>query len=49
MVALNAGAALFISNKVKSLAEGIEIAKRELHSGRPLLLLNKYAKFTHQV
>ena len=49
MVALNAGAALYISNKVESLAEGIEKAKRELHSGRPLLLLNKYAKFTHQV
>ena len=49
MVALNAGAALYISNKVESLAEGIEKAKRELHSGRPLLLLNKYAKFTHQL
>ena len=49
MVALNAGAALYVSNKVESLAEGIEKAKRELHSGRPLLLLNKYAKFTHQV
>ena len=49
MVALNAGAALYISNKVESLSEGIKKAKRELHSGRPLLLLNKYAKFTHQV
>ena len=48
MVALNAGAALYVSNKVESLAEGIEKAKRELHSGRPLLLLNKYAKFTNQ-
>ena len=48
MVALNSGAALYISNKVESLAEGIEKAKRELHSGRPLLLLNKYAKFTNQ-
>ena len=47
MVALNAGAALYISNKVESLSEGIEKAKRELHSGRPLLLLNKYAKFTN--
>ena len=49
MVALNAGAALYISDKVESLSEGIERAKRELHSGRPLLLLNKYAKFTHQI
>ena len=49
MVALNAGAALYISNKVESLSEGIEKAKRELHSGRPLLLLNKYAKFTNQL
>ena len=49
MVALNAGAALYVSNQVESLAEGIEKAKRELHSGRPLLLLNKYAKFTHQI
>tara|TARA_X000000950_G_scaffold264332_1_gene337512 strand:- start:22117 stop:23121 length:1005 start_codon:yes stop_codon:yes gene_type:complete len=48
MVALNAGAALYISNKVESLEEGVEKAKRELHSGRPLLLLNKYAKFTNQ-
>jgi anthranilate phosphoribosyltransferase len=48
MVALNAGAALYISNKAESLSEGIERAKRELHSGRPLLLLNKYAKFTNQ-
>ena len=49
MVALNAGAALYISDKVESLSEGIERAKRELHSGRPLLLLNKYAKFTNQI
>ena len=49
MVALNAGAALYISDKVESLSEGIERAKRELHSGRPLLLLNKYAKFTNQL
>tara|TARA_B100000886_G_scaffold321574_1_gene263886 strand:- start:500 stop:1504 length:1005 start_codon:yes stop_codon:yes gene_type:complete len=49
MVALNAGAALYISNKVESLSEGIEKAKIELHSGRPLLLLNKYAKFTNQL
>tara|TARA_B100000941_G_scaffold71201_1_gene48325 strand:+ start:4106 stop:5110 length:1005 start_codon:yes stop_codon:yes gene_type:complete len=49
MVALNAGAALYISNKVESLSEGIEEAKRELHSGRPLLLLNKYAKLTNQL
>ena len=48
MVALNSGAALYVSNKVESLEEGIEKAKRELHSGRPLLLLNKYAKFTNQ-
>ena len=48
MVALNAGAALCISNQVESLAEGIEKAKSELHSGRPLLLLNKYAKYTQQ-
>jgi hypothetical protein len=26
----------------------VERAKRELHSGRPLLLLNRYAKFTNQ-
>ena len=49
MVALNAGASLYISDKVESLSEGIERAKRELHSGRPLLLLNKYAKFTNQL
>ena len=49
MVALNAGAALYVSNNVESFSEGIEKAKRELHSGRPLLLLNKYAKFTNQL
>ena len=48
MVALNAGAALYISNKAESLSEGIERAQHELHSGRPLLLLNKYARFTNQ-
>ena len=48
MVALNAGAALYISNQAESMGDGIEKAKRELHSGRPLLLLNKYAKFTNQ-
>ena len=36
---LNAGAALYISNKVESLSEGMK-NKSELHSGRPLLLLN---------
>ena len=49
MVALNAGAALYISNQTQTLSEGIEKAKRELHSGRPLLLLNRYAKFTNQI
>ena len=48
MVALNAGAALYISNQTQTLSEGVEKAKRELHSGRPLLLLNRYAKFTNQ-
>ena len=48
MVALNAGAALYISNETQTLSEGVEKAKRELYSGRPLLLLNRYAKFTNQ-
>jgi len=48
MVALNAGSALYISNQTQTLSEGVEKAKRELHSGRPLLLLNRYAKFTNQ-
>jgi len=49
MVALNAGAALYASDYVETIAEGIELASRELHSGRPLLLLNKYAKFTSEL
>ena len=48
IVELNAGAALYISNQTQTLSEGVEKAKRELHSGRPLLLLNRYAKFTNQ-
>lgn len=46
MVAINAGAALYIGAKVKSLSEGIEHAKREILSGRALLKLNTYAQYT---
>ena len=49
MVALNAGAALYASDYVETIEEGIELASRELRSGRPLLLLNKYAKFTSEL
>ena len=46
MVALNAGAALYISNITSTMAEGIELAIKTIHSGKALLLLNKFAKFT---
>ena len=44
MVALNAGAALYISNITSTMAEGIELAIKTIHSGKALLLLNKFAK-----
>ena len=46
MVALNAGAALYTSNITGTMAEGIELAIKTIHSGKALLLLNKFAKFT---
>ena len=46
MVALNAGAALYISNITSTMEEGIELAIKTIHSGKALLLLNKFAKFT---
>ena len=46
MVALNAGAALYTSNIASSMEEGVEIAINSIRSGKALLLLNKFAKFT---
>ena len=46
MVALNAGAALYTSNITSSMEEGVEMAINIIHSGKALLLLNKFAKFT---
>ena len=37
MVALNAGAALYISNITSTMAEGIELAIKTIHSGKALL------------
>ena len=48
MVALNAGAALYTLGINKNLSDGIDNAINVLHSGKALLLLNKYAKFTNQ-
>lgn len=46
MVALNAGAALYTSNITSSMEQGVEMAINIIHSGKALLLLNKFAKFT---
>ena len=46
MVALNGGAAVDSSNITGTMAEGIELAIKTIHSGKALLLLNKFAKFT---
>lgn len=48
MVALNAGAALYVAGAADSIKQGAELAAAELQSGRPLSLLNEYAKFTHE-
>ena len=48
MVALNAGAALYTLGINNNLSDGINNAINVLHSGKALLLLNKYAKFTNQ-
>ena len=48
MVALNAGTALYLTGVARTIAEGVAMASKALLSGRSLLLLNKYAKFTQQ-
>ena len=48
MVALNAGAALYTLGINNNLSDGINNAIKVLHSGKALLLLNKYVKFTNQ-
>ena len=41
-VLANAGAALFVSNKAKSMQEGIELAKESLESGRAFQAFKKF-------
>ena len=48
MVALSAGAALYTLGINNNLSDGINNAINVLNSGKALLLLNKYAKFTNQ-
>jgi len=46
MVAMNAGAALYVAGKASSLGDGIEEARAILTSGRALARLEAFAKRT---
>ena len=46
IIALNAGAAIYVSGIARSLEEGVETAKDLLGSGQAKIKLNQYAEFT---
>ncbi len=48
IVLLNAGAALFVGEKVDSIQEGIEMARETLQSGKALRKLQELIDFTHR-
>ncbi|ALN59613.1 MULTISPECIES: anthranilate phosphoribosyltransferase [Lysobacter] len=49
IVALNSGAALYVSGKVESIAEGIELARRTLASGAARAKLDEFVALTAQL
>ena len=48
MIALNAGAALFVAGRAEDLSGGVERARSLLASGEPLALLERYAEWSRQ-
>ena len=49
IVLMNAGCALYVGNKAKSIAEGIEMAKNSIDSGEALKKLNELIKFSNSL
>lgn len=49
MIALNAGAAIYVSGRASNLANGVNIAQTILQTGRGLSKLNAFAKFTQDI
>ncbi|ROU08026.1 anthranilate phosphoribosyltransferase [Lysobacter enzymogenes] len=49
IVALNSGAALYVSGKVESIAEGIELARRTLASGAARAKLDEFVALTTEL
>ncbi|MFK3647152.1 anthranilate phosphoribosyltransferase [Lysobacter enzymogenes] len=49
IVALNSGAALYVSGKVESIAEGIDLARRTLASGAARAKLDEFVALTTQL
>ena len=48
MIALNAGAALFVADAAESLQEGVDTARGEMRSGRALEKLQALVAFSHE-
>jgi len=49
VVAMNAGAAIYVSGKVSSLEEGVKVASDALREGRGLLKLKEYASLVSSI
>ncbi len=47
MLCLNAGAALFASDRVDSIAEGVRLARATLREGKALRTLNEFVAYSH--
>jgi anthranilate phosphoribosyltransferase len=48
VVALNAGAAIYVAGKAGSLQEGVAMAQDALFAGAALAKLNDYIRFSNQ-
>ena len=48
IVLLNSGAALYVCGKAKSIAEGVELARQAIDSGKALEQVNKLVEFTNK-
>jgi len=49
IVSMNAGAAIYVSGQVDSLAEGIDLARQQLNTGAAKQTLQQLIEFTNQV
>ena len=49
MIALNAGAALYIANKVTSISDGVELAFDLMNSGKAAEKLNAYVNASNNL